>query len=301
MVNSEMTEIVLRASSNEWCQFQAKSVVPLQQSLEYGQVCKALGREVVRLKVLNGTYTVYTQFIVGSMLGRRRFAHNFRGPVLFDEKEDHAAKKKAYWRALDLATLGAMIATPNSTGDLMGIPMMTGATVAEVDLEECQRLQRAKMKSKWRNQLVRVENSRGQVEVAPATEELIAHLSELDQHQQKVRRYKNLPPQFLKHWARHYPEQTHIFVQRDSEGIVASMVFLRHGASATYHLGWRRGTASSSGHNLLLWHAMRFLVEQSVRRLDLGQIDTVNTPGLARFKLGVGARARQLGKTYWIN
>lgn len=301
MVNRGMSETVLQASSTDWCQMQASFAVPLQQSYEYGKVCQALGREVSRLKILDEGQTVYAQFIIGSILGRRRLALCSRGPILIDGKDDPVIFMGASRKALSLARLSAMIVTPDFAGGSLGIPMMTGATVAEVGLDKCERQQRAKMHGKWRNRLVRAEGLRGEVEIAPVSEGLIAQFSELDRRQQKIRGYRSLPPQFLKLWAQCNPEKTHILVRWDRGEIVAAMIFLRHGVSATYFLGWRKDSSSGSEHNLLLWRAMRMLVELGVQRLDLGQIDTINTPGIARFKIGVGAQARQLGKTYWIN
>ena len=45
---------------------------------------------------------------------------------------------------------------------------------------------------------------------------------------------------------------------------------------------------------------MRWLACAGVEMLDLGMIDTVNAPGLARFKLGSGAVAQSLGGT-WLH
>ena len=53
-----------------------------------------------------------------------------------------------------------------------------------------------------------------------------------------------------------------------------------------------------NAHNLLLARAAKWFAGRGVRGLDLGTIDTVNAPGLARFKLGVGARAKKLGGTW---
>lgn len=44
----------------------------------------------------------------------------------------------------------------------------------------------------------------------------------------------------------------------------------------------------------MLWQAALVLRGQGVQRLDLGAVDATN-PGLARFKLGTGARLVSLG------
>ena len=81
---------------------------------------------------------------------------------------------------------------------------------------------------------------------------------------------------------------------------VAGMLFLRHGRSATYHIGWSNADGKRGGaHNLLMWRAMQGLKAAGVRWLDLGGIATDHGIGLARFKLGTGATVRQLSGTYF--
>ena len=81
---------------------------------------------------------------------------------------------------------------------------------------------------------------------------------------------------------------------------VAAMLFLKHGTSATYHIGWTSpaGRALSAG-NLLLTHAAERFGEMGVEIVDLGLLDTETAPGLARFKLGTGAQPLRMGGT-WI-
>ena len=84
------------------------------------------------------------------------------------------------------------------------------------------------------------------------------------------------------------------------EGPVAAMMFLRHGSTATYHIGWSNAQGRAAhAHNLLLWRAAERLSSKGVKTLDLGTLDTVNAPGLARFKLGTGAMPHRLGGT-WV-
>ena len=69
------------------------------------------------------------------------------------------------------------------------------------------------------------------------------------------------------------------------------MLFLAHGATALYHFGIAdKAGRALNAHNLLLWRAIRALRRMGVDSLDLGGLDTVDNPGIARFKLGTGAR-----------
>jgi hypothetical protein len=47
----------------------------------------------------------------------------------------------------------------------------------------------------------------------------------------------------------------------------------------------------------MLARAAEALAAEGLRWLDLGTVDTEAAPGLARFKLGTGARLRRLGAT----
>lgn len=300
MVNRGMCDKPQQVLENEWLQLQANSVVPLQQSFEYGEICRLLGSDVVRVKSVQSEQLAYVQFIVRSALGGRRLALASRGPIL----SESSTMRPSYWKRvrseLGLAKIGAVIATSETPEALAHLPIMTRATVADVEIVKCELAQREKMHGKWRNRLVRTEKDGVNVQVRVVTDRLLAQLFRLEQCQQKLRGYRNLPPRFLQQWARLYPDQTYILTTGTETKLDAVMVFLRHGTCATYHFGWRIAALSTADHNVILWHAMQLLNGLGVKRLDLGQIDTVNTPGIARFKLGSGARARILGKSYLI-
>jgi hypothetical protein len=83
---------------------------------------------------------------------------------------------------------------------------------------------------------------------------------------------------------------------------VAGVMILRHGASATYEVGYvsPRGRALRAGH-LLLWQAIEALMRKRVRWLDLGGIATDRSPGIARFKLGLGGTVATLPGTFLVD
>ncbi len=78
------------------------------------------------------------------------------------------------------------------------------------------------------------------------------------------------------------------------------MLFLRHGTTVSYHIGWtgREGRAASA-HNLILDHAAKQFASEGATLMNLGLLDTETAPGLARFKLGSGARPVQTGGTWF--
>ena len=97
------------------------------------------------------------------------------------------------------------------------------------------------------------------------------------------------------------PDALRIWQGRLDGDIAAAMAFVRHGGSATYHLGWASDAARRVGvHSVMLMAAATALKQEGVRWLDLGLVDTDRAPGLARFKLGTGAALRQLGATVLV-
>ena len=79
------------------------------------------------------------------------------------------------------------------------------------------------------------------------------------------------------------------------------MLFLRHGSTATYHIGWSSPDGrEENASNLLLWQAIRLLKKKGVATLDLGGVDTDHAPGLAHFKLGLGGRPLSQSGTWLL-
>ena len=79
------------------------------------------------------------------------------------------------------------------------------------------------------------------------------------------------------------------------------MAFVVQGGCATYHMGWTSDAGRAAGvHAVMLTRAAEALQAEGVRWLDLGSVDTEASPGLARFKLGTGARLKRLGATLLV-
>lgn len=96
------------------------------------------------------------------------------------------------------------------------------------------------------------------------------------------------------------PGAAQLFVARRGGSVLGAMLFLRHGSTATYQIGWStKAGRAISVNNLLMWRAMIDLSTLGIRRLDLGLADPALSPGLAHFKCGTGADLRQLGGTWF--
>ena len=86
------------------------------------------------------------------------------------------------------------------------------------------------------------------------------------------------------------PRNEVLFVNAFEEGrAIASQLFLRHGRSATYQMGWTTPRGRKLGaHHRMLWEAMLTLKGDGVGELDLGGVESGEDGGLARFKQGTG-------------
>lgn len=154
----------------------------------------------------------------------------------------------------------------------------------------------AGLAGKWRNRLTAAWRSA--VRLQPGTHATLERLIAEEAVQRSKRGYRSLPPGFT----RALPsEALRLWEWRWNGETAAAMAFVRHGGSATYHLGWASEAARQMGvHAAMLVAAATALHGEGVEWLDLGSVDTDRAPGLARFKLGTGAFLRRLGPTVLV-
>ena len=275
---------------------------PLHQSPGYGQAMARLGATVQVLRIHDGgTCLAQAQILSRRIMG---LPLNWvpRGPVWHrsvspDQQTALLAQipKATGLRGIWLATPDSLAATSPYTR-LGYRPLLTSQHVAELSLDPDPKVMRARQNGKWRNRLRHAEKAGLHVSQAPFDPARDSPLLDLELAQRKYRRYTDVLPTMVLHWSKARPKAARVFQIRDGNRPLAFMVFLRHGSRATYQIGWRDpDRAPSSAHHLLLWQAARYFAHKGCHQIDLGTIDTETTPGLARFKLGSGARSRPLG------
>ncbi|WP_458790717.1 GNAT family N-acetyltransferase [Yoonia sp. MH D7] len=169
--------------------------------------------------------------------------------------------------------------------------IMTPASVAEIDLT-----QPLNPHGKWRNALQKAFNSPLKTMHRPFDAGRDTWVFAADKAQQKAKRFRAMPHAIAQMW----PARDTLLSTASLHGTpVAAMLFLRHGAGATYQVGWANALGRQhNAHNMILSQAVDYLAKTGHLRLDLGTVDTVNAPDLARFKLRSGAQLRQLGGTW---
>lgn len=250
--------------------------------------------------------------IGGAQIGVRRwpgwgdFAVLGRGPLWADILDD--ANRRAALHAL-LARLRGEHRGVMAAPDLIGgadpleggpwLPAVTPISLAELSLDATPKELRARLAGKWRNRLRRAENAGLRIDHGPWRPEVAHWLLKAEALQRQRRGYRGEEDGYTLGWAEAGGKgSTRLFTARASGRVVAAMLFLLHAPGATYHIGWSDPAGRAMGaHTLLLWEAMLWLSRAGYTALDLDVIDTEAAPGLARFKLGTGARVVALGTT----
>ncbi len=267
----------------------------LQQHPRYGAAMRAIGADVAWLVLGDTAAPEGTAQILRRPLGPLRLGWLPRGPVLAQGVDAAAALA-----ALPLP--GPSLIQPESPGAARHFTghraVLTRAHVAELDLSRRPTALFAGLHGKWRNRLRAARSGPLRTAHRPFDPDRDADLLALDAAQQRLRGYRALPPGFTLAFAAMAPDATRLFTAHDRAGLLAYLLMLRHGATATYHIGWAAPAARRAhAHTLLMWQAIEYLAAMGHTRLDLGPIDTEAAPGLARFKLGTGALSRPLGPT----
>lgn len=86
-----------------------------------------------------------------------------------------------------------------------------------------------------------------------------------------------------------------IFNALDQEQVVAAVLVLLHGSSATYQVGWTTDAERKLGaHHQLLWRAVVRLKETGILDFDLGGINDDSAAGVKKFKQGLGGNEVRL-------
>ena len=174
------------------------------------------------------------------------------------------------------------------------VPLVTPKTTALWNIHQSPEILRKGLHGKWRNRLVRAEES---VKPSLLGQSQLRDLIAQEAAQRQKRGYHNLPGAMTADWT-----GDRLAMGWHSHGALqAGMVFLIHGQTASYFLGWASDAGRAAfAHGPILWQAAVALGRRGVRVLDLGDVNTDAGASLARFKLGTGAGLVTAGPTCFI-
>lgn len=264
----------------------SSATTPLHQSEGLARALTSLGQQPLRL--CDGSY----------VMQRRRgpvTAHMLARAAMPAPDRVLAALKQAGVR-------GPVILSPDTPVDLRHlpvIPLVSPAHLAVLDLTPSVDLLRQNLHQKWRNRLKHAQKQRLRVTRQNMPDDPNHWLFAADLVQQADRGYRTWPVPLTCAFARENPGDAKLFCAHIGREPVAAVLVLRHGNTATYHIGHSRASGRMmSAHTLLLWEAICWLKRKAATRFELGLVDTEEGAGLARFKLGTGASVRPLGGTW---
>lgn len=158
---------------------------------------------------------------------------------------------------------------------------------------------RKKLDGKWRNALLSAEKHGLSVE-SGSDDCLFEWMMERYRELMLEKGFTGAPIALLLALRAHLPAESPLLILRAMHGeeAVGGICLVRHGAAATYLLGWN-GPAGRhlKANQYLLWNATVSLKQLGLEWFDLGGVNEDDTPGIAAFKLGMkGKRYESVGE-----
>ena len=286
---------------------------PVQQQWAFGAALEAVGAPVMRAVVEDGGGPrALAQFSLGTFAGLAVWAMCTRGPVWVGDVPDseRAEILRRLRREIPLRRPRAIFFLPDAPlgaafPRLAGLrQVMTGFNCVDLNIARDLDDLRAGMHGKWRNRLRAAEKAGLRIVDGGGKPRQYQWLLDAEAAQKQSKGYLSPPVTLAPAYQRAAGDRHAIRVlsaedPQDAGTPIAAVMLMSHGRGATYHIGWSSERGRRCGaHSLLLWEGIKRLREDGVRRFDLGEADTAKGAGLARFKLGVGARPVTLCGAY---
>lgn len=268
---------------------------PLEQSWQYGDaIADASANEIWRGAIdVDGEPVATVQTAERRMPGGLNLVRLTRGPVvarpeLFDDVADAIRADYPRWSRNLLFWMPDVADAGPAMRRLGKRPMTTGYTTAWLDLRPEPDSLRANLRGNWRNALNRAEAGPPKLELDRGGGDIDSFIAEYLKDR-RAQKYSGPSGPLVRAIAGAFAKDVYLLRATDHGDVIAASLFLRHGRSATYFLSWttEHGRQRNAAH-LLMWDGIARLKKAGVFWLDLGGMDA-RAPGIARFKLGVGA------------
>jgi hypothetical protein len=283
----------------------------LEQAWAYGEaVATAYKQEIERHLLCEGDAPLALVQVLRRRRGPVGISRILRGPVwLIDPLSDPrgeavcAALARRY-RARRLDFLSWLPELPDDPQarrmvEAQGLRrVVTGYASAWLDLRSDQETLLAGLQGKWRSALRKAEREGLEVSEDTKARQRQAALLLYDTFRRK-KRFVGPSGDFISTIAAADPKALLSLTARHEGKLLAGVILLRHGASATYLASWTSAVGrEGQAHNLLLWRGIEVLKAGGCQWLDLGGLNTESQQGLARFKLGLGGEVFVLTGSY---
>lgn len=277
-----------------------------QQSWAYGAAAKRNGRTVERVRLAVDGRTVGLVQLIGrtAFAGRLGMHHALGGPSFFGDAPSVAVaaalralkRREAGWMRTSLITPTARdgLAAKLAVGGYRRV--MTGYNTALLPLLDDRDAQARRLRPSWRRSLKRAPSDLTLKVQTPASDPCGLDVAlALHEASRRRRGFATVPPATVAHAAKF--GRALLATAHVDDDLVAFMLFVLHGAMATYQLGWSSDQGRRlEAHHHVLWHALPELRCAGSDTLDLGGIDL--PAGIVAFKLATGAMPTTLPGTF---
>lgn len=287
-----------QTSRERWDAEHASLAAALQQHWLYGASMRVASMQVHRAEIVaDGRSVALAQFVCRRYGGLFGVALCTRGPLWLHEipDTDKAILQRELRRSLPLrrprlTLVSPDIADPHHPSMASLTRVLTGYSTVMVDLSQSLPALRAGLHGYWRNRLAMAERSGLAVAEVGTRPQDYRWVLEEEMRQREQKRFYALPTGFIDNYIEAGGSRSVLILKAEQQSRpVAAMLFLLHGSSATYQLGWTLPQGRKlNAHNLLMWRAFERLKERGIRKLDLGGVNTHDLPGISRFKINTG-------------
>lgn len=300
-------------NSTEWqAALGATSFSALQQSWAYGEMMLRIGRQVDRWIWQDGNSRVLAAAqIITRRIGPIKIVTALRAPCFTADcsdaqKRDILADVSRLYHRHDLKFLFLMPELPDTESSralFRGTGrhrIITGYPTALLNISDDLEKLFMNFKDTWRNKIRKAEQSGLQIKIVRGGP-LLQWLLGKEKEQITEKGYQTIAPELIEAWIEKilHPQDVWGMIALQGKQPISGQLWLRHGNAATYYVGATTTAGrAAAAHNLLFWHAVQELKAAGVAMLDLGGVDSVTNPGLARFKLETGAKAHLLIGSY---
>ncbi|MBL4800412.1 MAG: peptidoglycan bridge formation glycyltransferase FemA/FemB family protein [Emcibacter sp.] len=308
-----MTEITIdwnAVSKKKWQSLLSQAErCSFQQAWAYGAIFEHSNIEVNRFVAYEGRDVVAIgQIITRRFLGFFKLTLLLKGPVWLKNIKDDQKQKvlNIIRQKYPLKYFNLFAFSPEDTAQEtyknMGFRQVTtGNSTITIDLTQSEDRLWQNLYGKNRTHIRKAKKSEFDVvygdHAHPHTDWLLGQ----ERKQQKEKKYQGLPVEMVKGYGQFMLPDQGVYTAFAVKGgeAIAGALFLRHGSTATYHIGWNGPEGRKSrALNLLLWNMILKLKAAGVENLDLGGLNTEEGADIARYKLSFGGEVLSMGGTF---
>tara|TARA_B100000886_G_scaffold114410_1_gene76942 strand:- start:3 stop:1004 length:1002 start_codon:yes stop_codon:yes gene_type:complete len=290
------------------------SPFPIEQTWSYGQAFAGVtpyqpAHGVIYNKKLPLAIVQVVEWRIFKFL---RIAKIVRGPLFFGIVSDDRRNKvlELIYQRYSFWNFDLLLWTPESSlydpilktfNKMRMRKVVTGYSSVLLDLCQTEETLLSQMDSKWRNQLKKSEKQGLKIKLAHQGDKLDWLLNRHEESR-KSKRLRMPASPFISaiSLTMRNKQGTLIFTANKNRQSVSGILVFKHGATATYYVGWNSEEGRLlNANNLLLWFAIKELKARGVKWFDLGGVDGFSMPGVSRYKMGLGGNLYTLAGTYF--